>query len=141
MTSSAFSEKRWNIVAVMVVIFLIIIVLTFSGALNAILGSESYSTLYLYKLNGSVIPQRNIISLTDEDFNMFPKLVPVIRDETQKPGDISENGERLYTISLTSDEYYIFSSKYLPYYPGDMSYGRFLEYKGKFYRYTPPQIH
>jgi hypothetical protein len=141
MTSLTFSEKRWNIIAVIVVIFLILFTLTFSGGLDAILGSESYSTLYLYKLNGSVIPQRNIISLTDEDFKVFPKMATVIRDETQKPGDISENGERLYTIPLTSDEYYIFSAKYLPYYPGDMSYGRFLEYKGKFYRYTPPPIH
>jgi hypothetical protein len=140
MTSLTFSEKRWNIIAVIVVIFLILFTLTFSGGLNALFGGESYSTLYLYKVNQSFVPQKNIISLTDEDFKVFPKMAPVIRDETQKP-DAIEDDQSLYVIPLTDSEDQIFTERYLPYYPGDMSYGRFLEYKGKYYRYTPPPIH
>jgi|WetSurMetagenome_2_1015567.scaffolds.fasta_scaffold236276_1 hypothetical protein len=65
---------------------------------------ESDSTLILIELNASVTPQGNIISLTEEDFKMSPKLVPVIRDKKQKPIQRLENGSSLYMIPL--DETY-----------------------------------
>jgi hypothetical protein len=101
---------------------------------------ESFSTLYLYELNGSVAPQGNITSLAEKDFSIFPKLAPVIRDNNQKPVTVLENGNRLYTIPLTNEEYYKFKNLYVP--SGNAGvFEYFFEYKGKYYFYNSPGIH
>lgn len=132
MTSFNTLSKGWKIVIAVLVIFFVgyismFFLITFGGF---ILG-ESDSTLYLWELNESNVPQGNITSLTDKNFNELPKLASVIRDKKQKPEQILENGNRLYTISLTMEERYGY---------GGLA-GNILEYKGKYYTYDTPQIH
>jgi hypothetical protein len=87
---------------------------------------ESYSTLYLYELNDSGVPQGIIISLTEEDFKECPQLASVIRDKNIKPVQIWDDGKRIYRIPLTVEEMYRFRDHYLPYYP-NVDIGRFFE--------------
>jgi len=87
--------------------------------------AESYSTLNLWELNKSKVPQENIISRTDEHFKRFPKLALVILDNNKKPLQILENGNRLYPISLTQEERYSYNGLA----------EHFLEYQGKYYFY------
>lgn len=74
-------------------------------------------------MNGSDIPKGNIIHLTKEDFNIFPKLA-VIRD------NISFDGSNLYFLELTSDEYYFFKECYMsPNRTPHLGDNRFFEYE------------
>jgi hypothetical protein len=139
MASSEISDKRWNIIAGLVVIFLIIIILAFSGGLNAFIGKEYPYSMVLYEMNGSFVPQGNIVHLTEVDFNSFPKLASVIRDKNQKP-TILNDGRRFYSIGLTNDEYSWFVTHYLPTKPNDNN-GRFFEYLGIYYNYDVPVMH
>lgn len=128
MTISETLKKRWYVpVAILGIIIILLIWAAFAS-----IGTESFSSLYVYKLNGSDIPQGNIISLTEEDFTIFPKLV-VIRD------NISWEGSNLYFVDLTSDEYYFFKERYMsPNRTPNLGDPRFFEYKGKYYSYHPP---
>jgi hypothetical protein len=131
-------KKRWYIF--IAILGIIIILLHWFGYIT-IFETEHFSTLYLYEQNRSVIPLGYITHLTEEDFNLFPKLAPVIRDQNQKPLQILDDGERLYTIPLTQEEYYLFNSHYLPFDPAmNMEGGRSFEYNGKYYNYLPPPI-
>jgi hypothetical protein len=143
MTSSNVSGKSWKIIVAILGIIFIGFFLAFTnwGGFMSFITGESESTLYLEKVNQSFVPQKNIISLTNEDFKVFPKLAPVIRDETQKPIGTLANGEILYRIPLTGDERHTFHEHYMPYYTGEITNDRFLEYKGKYYRYDPPVLH
>lgn len=130
MTISETLKKRWYVpVAILGIIIILLIWAAFAS-----IGTESFASLYLYKLNGSDIPQGNIISLTEEDFTIFPKLV-VIRD------NISWEGSNLYFVDLTSDEYHFFKECYMSNRTPFFGNTRFFEYKGKYYSYMPPQIH
>jgi hypothetical protein len=132
MTSFNTLSAGWKIViAVLVILFFGYILTFFLINFGGLIFGESDSTLYLWELNESNIPNGNIISLTDENFNELPKLASVIRDKKQKPEQILETGNRLYTISLTMEERYIY---------GGLA-GSYLEYEGKYYFYDTPSIH
>jgi len=73
-------KKRWY---VLIAILGIVIFLMILACFSAIIGDPS-ATIFIYELNTSVVPQGNSISLTAEDFRVFPKLAPVVRDKTQK---------------------------------------------------------
>jgi hypothetical protein len=93
----------------------------------------------LTEINESATPHGNIIHLTEEDFKIFPKLAPAIRDKTQRVMGVYDNGSRIsYTIHLTDDEYEQFKSLYFP--PNPDNLHRFFEYNGKYYEYDYPAI-
>jgi hypothetical protein len=131
-----FSEPRKNIWDVIVIMQILIIV--FIGLLfwSNIEDEQSY-TIHLEELNVNVVHLgnfgANIISLSDKDFKMFPKLAPVIRDNTQTYG-IDENGNRLYTIKITDNE----RSELIHQFGYDEI---FFEYNGSYYSFTPPPLH
>jgi len=152
MVASTISEKRWNIIAVIVVIFLIIIIFAFSGGLNALLGRESESSVLVYELNQSIVPRGIIHSLTEEDFIAFPQLASIIRDKNNgffrlynKYPVYYEGNTPLYSVPLTMEEKYAFQGRFWSndsgLYTGPDSLYRFFEYKGKYYKYTYPVIH
>ena len=67
-------SNGWKIVIAVLVIFLFGYFLTFFLInFGGLIFGESDSTLYLWELNESNVPQGNSISLTDENFNELPK--------------------------------------------------------------------
>lgn len=137
MTFSDTLKKNWFI-SLLVIILIVSSLLFLSWIGFMIISEEPFSTLYLYELNESIVPQgnfgANIYSLSEEDFKQLPKLAPVIRDKNQRPIQVLDNGNRLYTIPLTSEEYYLFIEHYLP----KPTTSGFFEYKGKYYSYDYP---
>jgi hypothetical protein len=92
------------------------------------IGEDPSATIFIYELNSSVVPQGNSISLTADDFKVFPKLAPVIRDKTQKKAvGLKDDDRILYKIPLTSAEQSTF----------DLHYGSsgYFEYNGTYYSY------
>jgi hypothetical protein len=104
-----------------------------------IIGKESFSTLHLYELNGSAVPQGNRISLTKEDFEEFPQLASIIQDKNKNPTRIFDDGKRFYLIPLTSIEMNRFNSRYWLNSSGEDR--RFFEDMGKYYEYNTHEIH
>jgi hypothetical protein len=138
MTSSEPQKNIWNIVVPIMVILLIVFIGGLSFWFWSYIEAERGYTLHIKELNDSVVHQgnfgANIISLSDKDFQVFPKLAPVIRDNTQKPFAIDENGNRLYRIAITEDE----RSELIH----QFGYNdRFFEYNGSYYSYTPMPLH
>jgi hypothetical protein len=138
MTSSEPKKNIWNIVVPIMVFLLIAFIVGVSYLLWSHAEAERGYTLHLNELNESVVHQgnfgANIISLSDKDFQVFPKLAPVIRDNTQRPFAIDENGNRLYRIAITEDE----RSELLQ----QFGYNdKFFEYNGRYYTYTPMPLH
>lgn len=123
MTFSETLKKRWY---VLIAILGIIILLICFGFITMI-GNVPSATIFVYELNGRVAPQGNSISLTENDFNAFPKLAPVIRDMTKKPVEITSDGRLLYKIPLYGDE----RSVFVPLYGSS----GFFEYEGKYYSF------
>ena len=82
--------------------------------------------LYVYELNDSHHPS-NAITLTEEDFKVFPKLAPIIRDKSQKPSYTDSEGRSTYYVHYWENEHYAFVSHFGK--RGD------LEYKGKINRF------
>jgi len=103
------------------------------------MGGESFSTLHLYELNGSYIPEGTRFSLTEEDFKEFPQLASVIRDKKQNPQKIFPDGTRSYSFPLTESEMYKFNDRYWINSIGENR--RIFEYHGKYYEFTYPEIH
>jgi hypothetical protein len=131
-------KKRWYVFIAIIGIF--IFLLSWFGNIT-IFEPEHYSRIYLHEQNESFVPQGYIIHLTDEDFKVFPKLIPVIRDKNQKPLLQLENGEREYSIFLTGEEHYLFEGRYQVFDPSiDMTKGIAFEYKGKYYGFVRPAI-
>jgi hypothetical protein len=123
-------NKGWKIViAILVILFFGYILTFFLINFGGLIFGESDSTLYLWELNESNVPQGKIITLTEEDLKLLPEMASVIRDKNKKPEQILENGNRLYTISLTMEGRYKYGTS------------RFFEYNGKYYYYDTPQIH
>ena len=138
MTSSEPQKSIWNIVVPIMLILLIVFIGGLSFWFWSYIEAERGYTIHLEELNDSVVHQgnfgANIIFLSDEDFQVFPKLAPVIRDNTQKPFAIDENGNRLYTIKITDDE----RSGLIHQFGYEE---RFFEYNGSYYSFTPPPLH
>jgi len=129
-------KKRWYVFVVIIGIFVLLMI--WSGYFSLI-GGESFSTLHLYELNGSYIPEGTRFSLTEEDFKEFPQLASVIRDKKQNPQKIFPDGTRSYSFPLTESEMYKFNDRYWINSIGEDT--RIFEYKGKFYEFTLPEIH
>ena len=100
--------------------------------------AEGSYTIQLEESNDNVVHQgnfgANIISLSDKDFQMCPKLAPVIRDNTQIPFATGQNGNRIYRIKITDDE----RSGLIHQFGYE---ARFFEYNGRYYRFMPPPLH
>lgn len=129
-------KKQWHFFIVGV--GLIILLFYFSISLSVFLG-ESFSTLGLYELNGSYIPQGTRFTLTDDDFKEFPQLASIIRDNKQKPVQSRDDGTRVYLIPLTQSEMDGFNNRYWLNSNGEDR--RIFEYNGKYYEFTFPVIH
>jgi hypothetical protein len=143
MTFIELLKKRWYFFIAFVVIG--IFVLNWFGIIT-IIGKESFSTLYLYESNESVVPQGYTFSLTEEDFKEFPQLASVIRDKTAKPTAIYKSGIRLYYIPLSSKEYGLFLARYWSNVSRSETdkpfpHNRIFEYDGKYYEFEIPDIH
>ena len=121
-----------------VILGIIILLLNFSSIFS-LFGGDSFSTLRLYELNGSFIPQGIRFSLTDDDFTEFPQLASIIRDKRQNPMRTFEDGTRFYMIPLTESEMYKFNGCFWLNSTGEDK--RIFEYKGKYYEFDFPQIH
>jgi hypothetical protein len=129
-------KKRWYFFVLGLGIIILLFYLSIS--LSVFLG-ESFSTLGLYELNGSYIPQGTSFSLTDDDFKEFPQLASIIRDNKQKPVQSRDDGTRVYLIPLTQSEMDRFNNRYWLNSTGEDR--RIFEYHGKYYEYTFPVIH
>jgi hypothetical protein len=131
-----FSKKK--IIGIILLILVIVIGIVIFGI--PLLTSPTPGVI-LTKINESGIPQGMIIHLSDKDFEEFPSLAPVIRDNT-KQGIVYANGTRIvYTITLSWEDKEKFISKYFP--KGSVNYttGKseaYFEYKGNYYSYTSP---
>jgi hypothetical protein len=136
MTIIEILKKRWYVF--MMILVIIIILLNLSSIFSLFTG-ESFSTLRLYELNGSYIPQGIHFSLTEEDFKEFPQLALIIRDKNQKPIQTFDDGTRFYMVPLTETEMNRFNGRYWLNSTGENR--RIFEYKGKYYEYDLPQIH
>ncbi len=136
MTFIEILKKRWY---VFIVILVIIIIFLNLPLIFSLFTGESFSTLRLYELNGSYIPQGIHFSLTEEDFKEFPQLALIIRDKKQNPIQIHDDGTRFYMVPLTANEMDTFNGRYWLNKSGEDS--RFFEYHGKYYEYDLPQIH
>jgi hypothetical protein len=123
MTISETLKKRWYFP---VAILGIIILLNWFGFI-AFIAKDPDSTLYLWELNESVVPQGNIFHLSDEDFKVSSKLAPVIRDNTQKAVEIMDDGRLLYKTYFYNNERESFILRY--------GSSGFFEYNGKYYSY------
>ncbi|MCK9593410.1 MAG: hypothetical protein M0Q91_15500 [Methanoregula sp.] len=97
--------------------------------------AEGSYIIQLEESNDNIVRQgnfgANIISLSDKDFQMFPKLAPVIRDNTQIPLATGQNGNRIYRIKITDDE----RSGLIHQFGYE---ARFFEYNGRYYSFMPP---
>ena len=138
MNSSEPKKNIWNIVVTIMMILLIVFIGGLLFWFWSHIEAERGYTLHLEESNDSVVHQgnfgANIISLSDKDFQVFPKLAPVIRDNTQKPFKINEKGNRLYKIAITEDERYELIQQF-------GNNGGFFEYYGIYYSYTPMPLH
>lgn len=117
---------------------IIILFLYLSISLTVFLG-ESFSTLGLYELNRSYIPQGTSFSLTDDDFKDFPQLASIIRDNKQKPVQSRNDGTRVYLIPMTQSEMSKFNNHY--WLNSTNEDRRIFKYNGKYYEFTFPAIH
>jgi hypothetical protein len=135
MTIIEILKKRWY---VFIVILVIIIFLLNLSSIFSLFRGESFSTLGLIELNGSYIPQGTRFSLANDDFKEFPQLASIIRDNNQKPVEISDDGTRFYVVPLTVEERDRFNGRYWLNNSGEDR--RIFEYNGKYYEYTYPAI-
>jgi hypothetical protein len=130
-----FSKKK--IIGIILLILVIVIGIVTLGI--PILKSPTPS-ITLTKINESGIPQGTITHLSDKDFEEFPMLAPVIRDNT-KSGMVYANGTRIdYIVKLSWEDKGKFIEKY-PEASGNYTTGEsetYFEYKEKYYSYTPP---
>jgi hypothetical protein len=132
-------KNIWNtVVPIMLILFIV-----FIGGLSfwfwSYMEAERGYIIQLEELKENIVYQgnfgANIISLSDNDFQAFPKLAPVIRDNTQKPFRIGENGNRIYEIKITDGE----RSELINHF-GCCS-KRFFEYNGSYFSFIPPPLH
>jgi hypothetical protein len=128
-----FSKKK--IIGIILLILVIIGIVIFCIPLF----TSPTPGVILTKINESGIPQGTIIHLSDKDFEEFPSLAPVIRDNTKR-GIVYANGTRIeYIVKLSWEDKEKFISKYYP--TGSVNYtgkSEYFEYKGNYYSYTPP---
>jgi len=136
MTFIELLTKRWY---VFIIILGFIILLLNLSSIFSLFGGESFSTVGLYELNESVIPQGTSFSLTEDDFKEFPQLASIVRDKRQNPMQTFDDGKRFYIIPLTEDEMYKFNNRYWVNRSGEMR--RIFEYSGKYFEFTIPVIH
>jgi len=138
MTSSE-PENIWNIVVPIMLIFFIV----FTGGLLfwfwSYTEAEMSYTIQFAELNDCGVHNRNFsadsISLSDKDFQVFPKLAPIIRDNTQLPFATDENENRVYRIRITEDERSELLHKF------GCCDERIFEYRGRYYSFIPPPLH
>lgn len=130
-----FSEKKYtSIILIIMVIVIIFILVAFWPAIF----DRPTPSVSLTKINESIVPIGTIYHLSDKDFEEFPTLAAVIRDNAQR-GEIWPEGIH-YGIKLSWEDKEKFNSKY-PIQSTNYTTGEsetFFEYKGKYYSYTPP---
>ena len=137
MTASEPKKNIWNIIVPVMLILLIVFIGGLSFWFWSHMEAEGSYTIELEESNDSIVHQgnfgANIISLSEKDFQMFPKLAPVIRDNTQIPFATGENGNRIYRIKITDDERSGLIHQF--------GYNAiFFEYNGSYYSFTPPPL-
>jgi hypothetical protein len=130
-----FSEKK-NIGIILLILVIVIGIVLFCIPLF----TSPTPGITLTKINESGIPQGTITHLSDKDFEEFPMLAPVIRDNTKRGIDYA-NGTRIeYTVMLSWEDKQKFIGRY-PEATANHTTGEsetFFEYNGKYYSYTPP---
>lgn len=129
-------KKHWS---VLIVILIMILLLLNWSSLFSLFSGNTFSTLHLYELNGSYVPQGTRFSLNEDDFKEFPQLASLIRDKKQNPQKIFPDGTRSYSVSLTESAMNRFNDRYWLNSMGEDR--RIFEYNGKFYEFTFPEIH
>jgi hypothetical protein len=138
MTPSEPPKNIWNTVVPIMLILLIVFIGGIFLFFWSYIEAETSYTIQLEQLNDNVARQGNfgagIISLSEKDFQMFPKLAPVIRDNTQNPFTTDETGNRLYRIKITDAERSELIHQY--------GYNElFFEYNGSYFSFSPPPLH
>ena len=89
--------------------------------------SEGIQPTGYYTENYTIGQTSKVSTLTEEDFKVFPKLAPIIRDKSQKPGFVDNEGRDVYYVDYWEEEHSAFTSRF----------GLFgcLEYRGKYYNF------
>jgi hypothetical protein len=132
MTLSETLKRRWYVVILIIVVVFILVIFSIP------IFTSPMPSVSLTKINESIVPTGTIIHLSDKDFEEFPSLAPVIRDNTQR-GDTLADGIH-YGVKLSWEEREKFMSKY-PIPSINSTTGKietYFEYKGKYYSYFPP---
>jgi hypothetical protein len=115
-------------------LFLIIMITPFLGVYGpGLLSGSPTGYVSITKINESIIPTGKIYHLSEKDFEEFPMLAPVIRDNTRE-ADIQ------YGIRLYGEEREKFIKNF-PVVSMNRTTGEsetYFEYNGKFYSFFPP---
>ena len=115
------------------IVLLVVIVIT-SGIVLMVINTEIFHPpgprMSITKINETGVPNGEIVPLTEEDFNEYPFLAPVIRDHSRQ-GTPYKNGTRIgYSVGLSRAEYdNIRWSNFFSWSPV------FFEYQGNFYSF------
>ena len=134
------SNNIWNIVVPVMVVILIVFIIGISFWFWRDIGEGSGSYTSLTEINQNITPEGTIYHLSEKDFEEFPSLALVIRDNSQKPAEFE--GRKYYHVSLSEEE----RIKFIRNYPGGSvgpvvdKGGSYFEYNGKFYSFSPPPI-
>jgi hypothetical protein len=114
--------------------FLIIIITPFFGIFApGLLSGSATGYVSITKINESIVPTGTIYHLSEKNFEEFPLLAPVIRDNTRGDGI-------QYGITLYGEEREKFIKNF-PVVSTNRTTGKsetYFEYHGKFYSFFPP---
>ena len=117
-------------------LLLIVIITPFVGVYGpGLLSGSPTGYVSITKINESIVPTGTIYHLSEKDFQEFPGLAKVIRDNTRED-------KVYYGIALYGEEREKFINNF-PFGSTNRTTGQsetYFEYKGKFYSFDPPMI-
>jgi hypothetical protein len=141
MTSSEPKKNIWNIVVPIMVILLIVFIVgisylfwsnmnepSYSLVINELKDGDAIQPINYYTENYTIGQKYEVTPLSEDDFKVFPILASIIRDKTQKPIYVDDEGRGTYHIPFWEDGHSAFTSRF------GLSGG--LEYKGKRYNFA-----
>jgi hypothetical protein len=135
------SKNIWNIVVPIMVIFLIVFIVwisylfwsnmnepSYALVINELKDGDAIQPTSYYTENYTIGQTNEITPLSEDDFKAFPILTSIIRDKTQKPIYVDDEGRGTYHVPFWEDGYSAFTSRF--------GLSGCLEYKGERYNFA-----